>query len=263
MIRPRLLLALPLLALAASPASASEPIRLRVLSYNIHHGEGTDGKLDLERIAGVIRSVDPDIVALQEVDRGVERSKRLDEPAELGRLTKMTPIFERNIPYQGGDYGNAVLSRHPVTGHKNVPLPSHYKGEQRGVLSVELTAPDGKTPIRLLATHLDYRPADAERLDSVKKISELIAEAPEKPTLLVGDLNSLPDSRTLKSFEETWQRANPEPLFTFPVDKPSRQIDYVLFRPAPRWKVLESRILDEAVASDHRALFVVLELAAE
>lgn len=260
----RLLLALACLTLwtPAGSSRADEPVRIRVLSYNIHHGEGTDGRLDLQRLAGVIRSVDPHVVALQEVDRGVERSKRLDEPTELGRRTGMTPVFERNIPYQGGDYGNAVLSRLPVTGHTNHKLPSHYVGEQRGVLAVELTAPDArKTPIRVLATHLDYRPYEGERLESVRRIEEIVGDAPDRPTLLVGDLNSLPDSRVLRSFEAHWRNPNTANLPTYPSDKPVRQIDYVLLRPAPRWKVIETRVLDEPVASDHRPLLVVLELA--
>lgn len=261
MTRFKVLLALLLMFGAAGVSGiAAEPTRIRILSYNIHHGEGTDGKLDIERLARVIQAVTPDVVALQEVDRGVKRSNKVDEPAELGRLTGMRSIFERNIPFEGGDYGNAILSRLPVTSHKNIPLPSHYVGEQRGALVAELTAPDGRTPFRLIATHLDYRSNDGERRDSVKRLEELAGEAPGRPTLLVGDLNSLPDSEVLTLFETNWKRSTPMPLPTFPSDKPSRQIDYVLFRPAARWKVVENRVLDEPVASDHRPLLVVLEL---
>jgi endonuclease/exonuclease/phosphatase family metal-dependent hydrolase len=258
----RLCLALACLALVGTSTSAQEPTRLRILSYNIRHGEGMDHKLDLARIAGVIKSVDPHVVALQEVDKGCKRTKGLDEPAELGELTGMTPIFDRNIPFQGGEYGNAVLSKLPIAGWKNLKLPSHYVGEQRGCLVVDLTAPDAKkTPFRFLATHIDYRSDDAERMDSVKTIARVIEDHPDVPAILAGDLNALPDTRVLAAFGETWTRTDSAPTLTFPADKPDRQIDYILVRPAPRWKVVELRVLDEPVASDHRPLFAVLELA--
>lgn len=112
---------------------ASGATLLRVLSYNIHHGEGVDGKLDLDRIARTIQSVEPDLVALQEVDRKVTRTGGIDQPAELARLTKMQVAFGGNIVLQGGDYGNAVLSRWPIRRHENHKLPRFDNGEQRSV----------------------------------------------------------------------------------------------------------------------------------
>ena len=113
-------------------SDAAEPRSLRVLCYNIHHGEGVDGKLDLARIARVIRSVDPTIVALQEVDSRTTRTDRVDQPAELARLTDMKVVFEKNIEFGGGEYGNAVLSKLPITGHRNHLLPLLDGGGQRG-----------------------------------------------------------------------------------------------------------------------------------
>src|ERR1043166_6137788 len=67
-----------------SPADA---LKLRVMTYNIHVGVGMDKKLDLQRIANVIKAQRPDLVGLQEVDRGVERTKRIDEIAEIAKMT--------------------------------------------------------------------------------------------------------------------------------------------------------------------------------
>ena len=83
--------------LLGAAAVTAEPIRVRVLSYNIHHAEGVDRDLDLDRISRVIRSVDPDLVALQEVDRKVTRTRGVDQPAELARLTGMKVVFGSNI----------------------------------------------------------------------------------------------------------------------------------------------------------------------
>ena len=92
------------LTMSLSTASATEkPLQLRVLSYNIHHGEGIDRLLDLNRIAKVINSVHPDIVSLQEVDRTTARVKKQDQPAVLAKATSMQVIFAQNIPFQGGD----------------------------------------------------------------------------------------------------------------------------------------------------------------
>ena len=252
---------LVLMAAAPRETAAAEPIRIRVLSYNIHHGEGMDGKLDLERIAGVIRSVDPDVVGLQEVDRGARRTGGVDQPRELARMTNMTASFGGNIKLQGGEYGNAVLTRLPETGRRNVLLPSRLDGEQRGVLIVDLTAADArKTPIRFMVTHLDHRPDDAERMDSVKRIEEVARENPSIPTILAGDLNTKPDSPVMAAFGANWTRTDSTPLLSFPAPKPKVQIDFVQVRPAARWKVVETRVLEEPVASDHRPLLAVLEL---
>ncbi len=142
-------------------------------------------------------------------------------------------------------------------------MPSHHQGEQRGVLVVDLIAPDGRTPFRFFATHLDFRPDDAERMDSVALLAKLAAEPPDRPAILAGDLNSVPESRVLRSLGATWNRTNPEPQPTFPVKQPTRQIDYILQRPATRWRVVEVRVLDEPVASDHRPILAVLELIPE
>ncbi len=246
-----------------SAATSAEPFSIRVLCYNIHHGEGVDGKLDLERIAKVIRSVSPDVVALQEVDRKVERTGHVDQPAELARLTKMQVVFEKNIDFEGGQYGNAVLSKLPIIEHTNVRLPSLDDGEQRGVLICKLKPDSLDHSIQLLCTHLDHRPDDRERLASATQINQLIASRGETPAILAGDLNSTRDSRVLAAFAKQWRPANTEELPTVPVKKPKRQIDFILPRPAARWKTKDVRVLDEAVASDHRAIFAVLELRSE
>lgn len=249
--------------LIGARATAAEPIRLRVLSYNIHHAEGTDRKLDLERIAGVIRSVSPDLVALQEVDRAVKRSGSIDQPAELARLTEMQVAFGQNIELQGGGYGNAILSRHPISRHQNHPLPNFEHGEQRGLIEAEITVPGMNAPLLFFATHLDHRSDDRERLASAAAINELIGNRPDQPAILAGDLNDGPDSATLHRFQLRWTRANDRPQPTIPVIKPTRQIDFVLVRPQARWKTIEVRVLDEPVASDHLPIFAVLELLPE
>src|ERR1035441_3898455 len=108
--------ALPSLSigLQAQPAG-----RLVVLTYNIQIGTGMDKKVDLARTAAVIRSVAPDLVALEEVDHKSRRTAGVLQDVELARPTGMHLIFGKasdreGIDQNGGDYGNAILSRFPI-----------------------------------------------------------------------------------------------------------------------------------------------------
>jgi endonuclease/exonuclease/phosphatase family metal-dependent hydrolase len=243
------------------------PEELRVLTYNIHHGEGQDGKFDLPRIAKVINDASPHLVALQEVDQGTARSSGVDQPTELARLTGMETIFGRNIDYQGGGYGTAVLSRLPIKAHSSNKLQSFYDGtaehpEQRGVQIVEIGKP-GEPGLVFLCTHLDYRPDDRERMASALAINQLAAKYGDRLMILAGDLNAEPDSRVMREFAKHWKIAGEDAsdrvnLLTFPAEAPTKWIDYVLVRPPDRWKIVEVRVLDERVASDHRPLLAVL-----
>jgi endonuclease/exonuclease/phosphatase family metal-dependent hydrolase len=152
-----------------------------------------------------------------------------------------------------------LLTRLPILERRNVHLPSFYEGEQRGCLVVDVQGPGDSGPIRVLATHFDYRGPHDERLASADLIAELAAEHPDRPTILMGDLNALPDSPTLERLDATWTRTNTDPLPTFPSEGPTRQIDYILVRPEGHWRVVEIRVLEEPVASDHSPIFAVLE----
>ncbi len=112
------------LSLPASPAIADDEAEtFRIMTYNIRHCRGLDDVLYPERTAAVIREQQADVVGLQEMDRGVRRTDRRDLPAELGKLTGMTAIFEKNHPVQGGEYGNMILTRFPHRDVKNTHLP--------------------------------------------------------------------------------------------------------------------------------------------
>ena len=264
----RILIALACAATAAGAARADQPAaaappskRLRVLTYNIHHGEGTDGKLDLPRIARVISETKPDLVALQEVDRNTRRTGNVDQPAELAKLTGMHAAFGKGIDFQGGEYGNAVLSRFPITDTKVHPLPAKEGEERRCALVVTVRPWDGDAEVVFVATHLNYRD-EPERVREAEAIKRLLAEE-KRPTVLAGDLNSRPATPPIQCFAGAWldaaALARPQDSFTFPADKPVRRIDYVLLRPAEAWRVVETTVIDEPVASDHRPMLAVVE----
>ena len=248
------------ITLLAFSSVYAEPLTLRLLTYNIHHGRGVDGQLDLERIGRVIADASPDIVALQEVDQRANRSARIDQLAELAEQVGMHGRFGPNIKYDGGLYGNAILSRFPVVRTTNHLLPNVKRGEQRGVFEAHLKL-SNETNLVLLATHFDHRRDDQERWESAAAINAISKKLKNgMPLVLMGDLNDLPTSRTLNRLKSFWKMTNDQPLATIPVDLPVRQIDYVMVAPTRRWQVVRVEVLDEQIASDHRALLATVKL---
>ncbi len=241
-------------------AANPHPVRLRVMTYNIHHGEGVDGVVDLARIAEVIRRESPDLVGLQEVDKGVARTQRRDFPAELAALTGMTCVFSNNFHYQGGEYGNAILTRLPLERWTNTHLRMLRPNEQRGVLQVVVRIRDRQ--LLFMNTHIDYRRDDAERLANVEQFKEIVAAEAPLPVIFVGDFNSLPGSRTHAAmsefFDDVWPTAGEGPGFTFNSTNADRGIDYVWISKGAPLKPLRAWI-PLTTASDHLPLAVDLE----
>jgi endonuclease/exonuclease/phosphatase family metal-dependent hydrolase len=229
---------------------------LRVLTWNIHHGEGTDGKLDFARIGRVIREARPDVVALQEVDVGTERIKGRDTVRELERLTGMRGVFGASMRFQGGGYGNAVLVNGTVLGSRVFPIGASEGMEPRSILMVEMRPYRCSLDLGFLSTHFDHK-SEEDRMAGAG-----VANLPiGLPAILAGDLNAPPDDLVLGTLMQQWTSATKGPAYlTSPAEAPKKQIDYVLFRPAKRWTVVEAKVVDEAAASDHRPLFAILKL---
>ena len=257
-----LLLSMAVLAAGlASGCQTPQAQRVRVLTYNIHHGEGTDAVLDLERIARVITNTQPDLVALQEVDNRTERTGRVNQAAELGRLTGMHAVFGKAMDYQGGGYGLAILSRWPIAQTQRHPLPSTEGHEPRALLLVRVRAdPMDKEGFWFGSTHLDHTREDLNRMNHARRIIEVVAGMGQAPVILAGDFNAVPETPVMEMlFEHFSDGSAMDPRPTIPVVNPMRRIDYVLFRPHNKWMAKETRVLPEEVASDHRPLLVVLE----
>jgi endonuclease/exonuclease/phosphatase family metal-dependent hydrolase len=239
---------LALFFLAGGVVSAAEPAReIRILCWNLHHGVGEDGKLDLQRIAAVIQAQRPDLVALQEVDKNCRRSGSVDQAAELAKLTGMTGVFGKAMDHDGGEYGQAILSKHPIGETKVHRLPGD--GEPRIAFEAAVTI-DGK-PLRMISVHLDHQ-QDERRLKQAEALVEALSES-DVPLILAGDFNDVPGSPVMKAFGAGWTAmAKKEPAFTCPAGQPKEEIDHVLLRGLEARGLLE--VLPEAVASDHRPI---------
>lgn len=235
---------------------ASEPLTIRVLTYNVRHGEGMDGRLDLERVARVIRSVRPDIVALQEIDLNVARTERVDQAARLADLTDMESVFGAFMDYQGGEYGMAVLSRWPIVEYTNYELPRG--AEPRSTLAVRIRLPGGEGEIILAGIHF-YR-TEGQRFRQAREVVDIFEHEPT-PVILAGDFNSRPGDRVMDVVDHHWLFPRKDGrAYTFPSDEPEREIDFIAYRPEDRFEVVEYRVIDERRASDHKPVLLVLRV---
>ena len=270
----RLAAVLPLAAAGALAVgcadSALEPApseTLRLLSYNIRHGQGLDGRLDLERLAGVIRSVQPDLVALQEVDRGAARSEAVDQAAVLGQLTGLAPVYGAFMDFEGGSYGMALLTSWEIARSRNVVLPGACLGcpcnpfpcpEARSSLVAAVRSRQTGRQIVLAGVH--FYQSEAERVAQARALAaELAAEA--DPVILAGDFNSERGTAVMDLLGPGWHILDKAPPpYTFPAGGPAREIDFVLVRRDAAVEVLRHVVLDEPVASDHRPILAELLL---
>ncbi len=214
-----------------------EPVVLKVVSYNIHHGEGRDGIVDLDRIAAVIRDTNADVVCLQEMDRNLPRTQHLDFPKLLSEKLGMAVVFEPNYRFDGGEYGNATFTRLDMVSHENYCLPTPLGIEPRGCLRTTVRA-DG-VAIDILNTHLGLKPA--ERKEQASAILNLLRDV---PTVLAGDLNETRDKPAVRTLlarlRDTAGAATPA------------KIDFVLV--SSSIDTVSSRLVTTpitAIASDH------------
>ena len=257
------ILTLPLLAAAdgAKPAKAEgDPRTLRVMTYNIHIGKGTDGKADLARIAGVIKAADPDVVAVQEVDVRTRRSGTdVHQLDELVKLTGMHGRFGKARDYDGGEYGQAILSRQPIENLVVHKLPGDGVQEERIALLTTIKQPRPLPDLLFVGTHLHHVGED-RRLPQAAEVNRVLKDpiASGAAVILAGDLNAKPDGAVMKRMREVWDDTGDPAKLTFPANKPDRNIDYVLLPKGHKWEVVSTKVIDEPMASDHRPVVVEL-----
>jgi endonuclease/exonuclease/phosphatase family metal-dependent hydrolase len=233
---------------------------LRVMTYNIHVAVGMDKKLDLQRIADVINGQHPDLVGLQEVDRGVKRTEGKDEIAELAKLTSLKYAFAHNLDYQGGQYGVAILSRFPIGAIDHRKYENKREAERRGMIRVEVDV-GGKT-VNFVTTHLDHQHEDG-RVFETEQLLGFLSEQ-KAPLIVVGDFNDEPTGAAYKlmltRFEDGWVRSHAkEEGLSYPADKPTKRIDYIFTGHSDRMRAKKAWIVN-TLASDHLAVVADLEI---
>ena len=226
---------------------------MRIMSYNIHHGRGTDDRVDLARIAKLINDWSPDLVALQEVDNSTSRSNFMNQTDTLALKTKMFSIFGKNIDVFGGEYGNAVLSRYPIIHSENRKLPRIGNSEQRGLLAIWIQLKDKDDLTVFISTHFDHRVKNAERLKSVEKIKFWIDRGDFGNDLIIaGDLNDTPSSKIILTMNTFCDGTNQSDKYkTYPSENPTSQLDYIYTCKKGKYKIDSYHVINSPVFSDH------------
>ncbi len=243
-----------LLVQNANAADDAQPIKLRILTYNIQIGRAPGGSYSdpsaarLDRAANVIKNAEPDIAGLQEVDCKTERSgASIDQLAELSRQTGLLPFFAPKIKLPGGDYGIGVLSKTAPIQMRSVLMEGSSHTRVLQILEFE--------QFIFFNTHLPL--SQEKRLAAVAAI-EKEAQKYEKPIILVGDINAEPDSKEVKELEKNWKNLGPDAP-TYPSPNPNVRIDYIFLRNAKSFKVRETEVIPDPETSDHRPVFCVVE----
>ena len=238
------------LSVLAVPAQ-NKPDTLKVMTFNILHGATTKGDFNLEAIAGVINKYNPDLVAMQEVDFKTKRAKKYNLPLELGYRTQMMPLYARAMYYDGGEYGEAVLSKYSLTYTENIALPHQKTSEPRAAQVARFETRQGNT-IQFVATHLDHLRNETDRL---MQADALVKEFKNEtyPTILIGDLNAQPDSETMKKLYQVFHKPDMEEAYkpTYPSTGPKICIDHILFNQPEKWSVLNYEIICDDYVTDH------------
>jgi endonuclease/exonuclease/phosphatase family metal-dependent hydrolase len=231
--------------------------RLRVMTYNILRGRGVDWKVDLGRTADVIKSFDPDVVALQEVDIGRKRSGRIDQPTELAKRLAMDMVFAPNIEYASGErYGLATLTKLPIRDTRHLRLPIHYRSEPRSSLITVIGWGEGHV-VELINTHLSI--LFKERPGQVAAIA---AEMANEALIIAGDFNMTPWSPAYRALRHgSFLHSATRFARTWPAPAPFMPLDHILYRGQVELVMAEAWVGGPArTASDH--LPVVIELQA-
>ena len=225
---------------------------LKLASYNVHRGIGRDRKFVPERILGVIEEIDPDVIALQEVEAHDSGGDML---AWLAQKTGYQAIAGTTLKRHDGHYGNGMLSRCPIRVKSLCDL-SWRRREPRGAIAADVDC-EGRV-LRVVATHLGLRPA--ERRDQVQQLLHLFREHPHERSVLLGDLNEWflwgrPLRRLHRHFRET------PSLATFPAVLPMLALDRIWAHPRAMLSGLSVHKTPLArKASDHLPLVATLEL---
>ncbi|WP_295117036.1 endonuclease/exonuclease/phosphatase family protein [uncultured Chitinophaga sp.] len=235
---------------------------IKYMTYNIHAANppGAPGTVDINAIANVIIQANPDVLFLQEVDKGTNRNGYTGDMAkEIAALVKMNYSFYSSIAYMRGFYGIAILSKYPLKNNRKYMLPKANATDEQRVLGIATVDLPGVDSLTLAVTHLQHT-AGGGRLAQINEVISHLSKTSDR-ILIGGDLNENPSATDFfnvfdGAFTRTCVGVNcPN---TSSAQNPTVIIDHLGFRPSNAFGILSHNVIQERVASDH--LPVIAEL---
>jgi endonuclease/exonuclease/phosphatase family metal-dependent hydrolase len=265
--------------LGAAPAPAPEPTpdpgtatSLRVLHWNIHHGVGTDGKYDIDRLATWMAKFTPDIISMNEVEKYSGAWGNEDQPARFASLLKTKTgktwyyYFGNRDGGTGNGQGNLILSVFPIEDKETLQL-SYNRSAVKGRVTV-----NGRT-VTMISTHLDHA-SSTYRQAQINELKPWAATEPEQ-RIIAGDFNAQSTSTNITTmtadYDDSWARAKSLGVaYTYP-DNPSgatrnSRIDYIFESKGAtrlaltRAEVFDTRDANGYMPSDHKPLMAVFDV---
>ena len=241
----------------------------RIVTYNVHRCVGNDRRLDVARVAAVLAELQPDIVALQELDVGRRRTNHVDQAHEIAQRLSMTHHFHAAMQVEEERYGDAILTVYPERLVKAGPLPGlpRVRGlEPRGALWVEVEI-DGR-PVQIVNTHLGLVPRE-QRLQAAALAGPGWLGHPDchGPAILLGDFNATASSVVYRTLVKRLQPARQlaprkSPTSTFPSQLPVLRIDHLFVSPGVEVHDVTAPFTPlTRVASDHLPLVMDFALS--
>lgn len=231
--------------------------KLKIMTYNIHSGVGTDGVADWKRCAAIASTEQPDLLGMEEIAVNHVLSPGLDLPALIGNYLKMNTCFGQAIRINGGrgQYGVAAFVRGKMEIMEQIFLPVADGHEKRVFLVLKVLEPE---PHYFIVTHFSYlgemENVEQYQRDSVRLITETVRKKHYYPAVWVGDFNAYPESGTLQQIRESWDVFNdsvPDIKTCDCGEDGWRMIDYICAYPKGAFELKSIRTVNDYTASDH------------
>jgi endonuclease/exonuclease/phosphatase family metal-dependent hydrolase len=240
------------------PCPRTDAQRVTVLTLNIHSGRTKAGRLELGRLASELKSWDADLVLLQEVDRGRDRTGGVDQARRLAGRLGYSHVYGPTRQFRPGSTGNAILTRWPMVDTRLRALPREVGTYRRGLARATVDV-DGEH-VDVFSTHLDHTSPGVRRAQA-RAVAASVRRS-SRPVVLGGDLNAEPGTPAVRAVElvglvDGWSVVGRDEGLTVPAASPRRRIDYVLAN--EDFVPVRSRVLVSSV-SDHRAVMTTYDL---